>query len=937
LAQIRALLGATRLLTLTGAGGSGKTRLALEAVSEGTPAEDVVWVELAGLDDPELLSQHIAESARFPDEVRTVESLAPLLSGRRVLLVLDNCEHLVDACASLAGTLLRACPDLRILATSREALGVRGERAWLVPPLALPAPGAGEDAIGQSEAVRLFVERARDVAPAFELTPANIRAVVGICETLDGIPLAIELAASRVRVLSASQILDRLVASLDLLSSGRRGVLPRHRTLRAALDWSYELLDADRRRLLHRLSVFRGGATLESVEAVCADDADERARILDTLASLVDRSLVTVREQDDEVRYGLLETVRQYARERLDASGETNQVRQRHAATFSALAAEAEPHLTLPTRPRWIARLLADMDNVRETLAWTRDHAPAEHVVLVGRLWWLWFSTRHWQEAGRWLAEALALAEAQLPGRPRAALLFARGALLALQAHAEEPRVLLEEAARLARAVGEPRLEAYALNYLGMTYAGEGRAEGLDPCRRAEAWFREHEDLYGLRLALLLQGSAAMGQGLLDEAKRLNAEGVQVARRFGLDREVAIALQNLAAVHLRAGEHAEAERLVVEALAASRRDPSYYFIAVGLYYLAEAVGRRGDPLQAARLLGAAEALAETIGMTFFAQDRARMAAALPRFREAAGEGTFEQARADARLVPLDDVLRDVCERAPEGRGPEAPPPAPCDVAPQDLDVRLLGGFEVRVAGTPVSPDAWSYAKPRELMALLAAQREGATRDQLGSALWPDAAPSRVKNSFHVTLHHLRKALQRSAWVVQEGERYRISREVPVSIDAHRFEAAANQAMSRLRAWEAEGAPRAGVASCVGSLEGALALYAGDLLDGEVVSAWAEDWRDRLRRRAVDLHLAAGRALEKAGDRAAAADAFAAATARDPMAEEGHRGLMRCWAAGGERARALAHYEALSDLLEERLDVTPDPETEALALALRGGA
>jgi DNA-binding SARP family transcriptional activator len=663
--------------------------------------------------------------------------------------------------------------------------------------------------------------------------------------------------------------------------------------------------------------------------------------MLDALASLVDRSLVTVREHDGEARYGLLETVRQYALERLEASGESDPVRGRHAAFFAALAAEAEPHLTRATRPRWIARLLPELDNLREALSWTRDHAPGEHVVLVGRLWWFWFSTRHWAEGGRWLADALALPEADLPGPPRAALLFARGALLALQARADEPRPFLEEAATLARAAGDGRLEAYALNYLAMTYAGEGRAEALEPCRRAEAWFREHGDLYGLRLALLLQGSAAMGLGMLDESKRLNREGVEVARRFGLDRELSIALQNLAAVHLRAGEHAEAERLVREALEASRRDPSHYFIAVGLLFLAEAIGHRGEHLPSARLLGAAEALAETIGLTFFRQDRERLALWLPLVREAVGEAAFERARAEGRVLSAEQALTEACRGADDREAqrasvPAADPPSGRE-APPDLTVGLLGSFEALVAGVPIPAETWSYAKPRELLALLVSQRDGATRDQMARMLWPEAAPSRLKNSFHVTLHHLRKALDRPGWVVQEGDRYRIAPEVAVEVDAHRFEDAAGRALAKARTWQAEGRPPAGAGAALETLEQAIGLYAGDLLGGEVGAAWAEEWRDRLRRRAVDVHVALGRACEQLGRVDDALRAFTAAVAREPLGEEAHRGLMRCWAASGERARALAHYQDLAELLRERLDVTPDPETVSLAEALRRGA
>jgi non-specific serine/threonine protein kinase len=949
LERIRSLLQGTRLLTLTGAGGSGKTRLALETVTGGRAGHDVAWVELSSLEDPALLPQHVAESAGFPDEVPTARALAQLLHGHPRLLVLDNCEHLVDACADLATSLLQACPDLKILATSREALGVRGERAWLVPPLALPDPEAGEDGIRASEAVRLFVDRARDVAPDFTLGPGNAPTVAAICHALDGIPLAIELAAARVRVLSVGQILERLGASLDLLAAGSRTTLPRHRTLRAALDWSYDLLDDDRRILLHRMSVFRGGATLDAVESICAEGEDARIGMLDALASLVDRSLVVVREQNGEARYRLLETVRQYAVERLGVSGGEDDIRRRHAAYFSSLAAEAEPHLTLPSRPGWLARLLAELDNLREALAWTRHRAPADHVVLVGRLWWFWFSTRHWAEGGRWISEALGLPEAAEPGHPRAALLFARGALLGLQAHTTEPRALLEEAVHLAEASGDQRLAAYARNYLGMTWAGEGRNEALEPCRQAEAWFRENGDLYGLRLALLLQGSAAMGAGRLDDAKRLNREGVEVARRFGLDRELSIALQNLAAVHLRCGEFAEARRLVREALSACSRDPSHYFMAIGIAFLAEATGHLGDPLGAARLFGCADALGDSMGITFFRQDRDRWEEAIPRFRQAAGAAAFDAARAEGRLLSWDQVIQEVMAgadtrpeagAAPADGTPAGSPAPPIAEAPETppgvaLSVSLLGGFRAAVEGEQVPTERWSYAKPRELLALMALHPEGVSRDQGARFLWPDAAPSRLKNSFHVTLHHLRKALQRPGWVVQEGDRYRIARDVRAAVDARDFEAAAGRALSHARRWEDEGGHSSSSSATAEVLRAALALYGGDLLEGETAGVWAEEWRDRLRRRAVDLGLTLGRILEETGQHEAAAEAYGQAVSRDALAEEGHRGLMRCWAATGGRGRAVAHYGSVVALLREALDVEPDPETEALARSLRG--
>lgn len=300
IATVRGLLEQTRLLTLTGAGGSGKSRLALEVVRQVASEfpHGVGWVELAALSNPDLVPQQVAAALGLREEGgrSRIEALLEWLRDRSLLLVLDNCEHLVDACATLADTLLRGCPGLKVLATSREALAVAGERAWLVPPLSLPAaePASARER-AEAEAVQLFVERAQAVLPTFELTDANAAAVAEICRRLDGIPLALELAAARVKVLSPEQIRDRLGDAFRLLTSGGRTALPRHRTLRAAIDWSYDLLEEPKQLLLQRLSVFSGGFTIEAAEAVCAGGPIESWEVLDLLAQLVDRSLVVMR------------------------------------------------------------------------------------------------------------------------------------------------------------------------------------------------------------------------------------------------------------------------------------------------------------------------------------------------------------------------------------------------------------------------------------------------------------------------------------------------------------------------------------------------------------------------------------------------------------------------------------------------------------------
>jgi predicted ATPase/DNA-binding SARP family transcriptional activator len=969
LAELERLLGDVRLLTLTGAGGSGKTRLAQELVARpGVAGRGVAWVELASLDDPALIPQRVAETFGVRDEVTGPTPLMGLLRSRSGVLVLDNCEHLVEACAELVHELLRGCPRLAVLATSREALGVRGERAWLVPPL--------ED----GEAVRLFVDRARDLVPGFELTPATRPAVTEICRRLDGIPLAIELAAARVRVLSVDQIRQRLDDAFRLLTAGGRTAIPRHRTLRATIDWSHDLLRDESKVFFRRQAVFRDGFTLEAAEAVCAGDGIGADDILDLIARLVDRSLLTVREHRGFARYAPLETVRQYAAERLTESGEEATVRRRHAEHVFGLVAAAAAHATGPGRRAAFDALAPEMENIREALHWTHEHDGALHVRLAGRLGWFWFAVGHWAEGRRWMEGALALPDAGSRGRDRAQLLFAAGAIAALQADIAAARPWLQEAAALSAEIGADDIVAYALNYLGMTYSGQGSAEGEIHCRRAEAWFREAGDDYGLRLALLLIGMAQVFSGRAADGIRTTEEAVAVARRFGQDRELSVSLQNLALLNILVGQVAAAEPLLLEALAAARRDPSLFFIATTLDGLGEVRIRQGRVAEGGRIIGAAEGVRDLIAAPRFAVNQKRLDALFQTLAASPDGPAFETARAEGRGVSMEAILEEVlsggstpgrgdertdsaeASRAPAGtvlisgsaqpagaapttgstptadfapspgrssapspgRSSALPPELASEsatAAAADLHIAALGSLRVTVRRRPLEPDAWPFAKPKELLVLLALHPAGRTREEVGRALWPGASPSQVKNSFHVALHHLRRTLGGPEWVVIEGERYRLSPAITIELDADRFEREARAALRE------DGADPA-------RLRAVLELHRGDLLEDDPVGAWVDDHRDRLRRLAVDLGLALGSALEARGDAAAAAETYHAIAVREELDEEAQRRLMRVWAAAGDRVRALRHYERLVALLRDELDADPEPETVRVGEALR---
>jgi predicted ATPase len=372
-------------LTLTGAGGSGKSRLALEVARDlaGTYPDGVWMVELAPLSEDALVPQAVAGvlGVREQPDRPLTSTLVEALRGKEVLLVLDNCEHLIEAAAHLVDVLLDSCPRLRILATSREALGVTGEVKWLVPSLSVPdirrPLTVGE--LERSESARLFAERARQRNPAFALTPGNARAVAEICARLDGLPLAIELAAARTKLLPPQAMLARLGSRLKLLVGGARDLPERHRTLRATIEWSYELLDEGEKTLFARLSVFSGGLTLEALEAVCDAEGDLSVDVLEGFSSLLDKNLIGEEEgMEGEPRFVMLETIHEYARERLEENGEAEEVRRLHAEYFLALAEEAEPELWGPEDTAWIERLEAEHDNMRSALSWALGGADVE-------------------------------------------------------------------------------------------------------------------------------------------------------------------------------------------------------------------------------------------------------------------------------------------------------------------------------------------------------------------------------------------------------------------------------------------------------------------------------------------------------------------------------------------------------------------------------
>jgi predicted ATPase/DNA-binding NarL/FixJ family response regulator len=631
--EARALLRRTRLLTLTGPGGIGKTRLALEVAAElvADYPQGVWFVDLAPLDDPTLVAGAIAEAGGVPERlgVPADATLVELIGDRRILLLLDNCEHLVVACADLADTLLRACSGLRILATTRELLGIAGEVTVAVPALTLPLEDATPTvALASFEAVRLFEDRATATRPEFELTRANVAAVVRVCRRIDGLPLAIELAAARLRTLTPEQIADRLDDRFTLLSRGNRAAVPRHQTLAATIDWSYDLLTEPERALFRRLSVFSGGWTLSAAESVCCHSSGSasqspRRNVFDTLARLVDQSLVLVDMASGDARYRFLETIRQYAHDRLlEAGGEADKASRAHARYFLALAEAAEPWLYRSDGPSWMAQLTTEHDNLRAAYRWALDAAETEVALRFGAsLYRFWRQRGHVREGRQWLAQALAAAGTDPPKRGASQLARARalngaGVLARGAGDFAAAWPLLAESLALFETLGDEEQIANVEQNLGLVLfrLGERNAARahLQSClarlRRLDT--EEHAHSVSMFGCLNVLGMLALQEGDLATALAIAREAEAYSRVGGSPHFMAHALIEVGIVHLTLAEPTLAAPALREALALAAGAADRWCTLQALHALACVGAATGETRRAAVLSAAFRALGD---------------------------------------------------------------------------------------------------------------------------------------------------------------------------------------------------------------------------------------------------------------------------------------------------------------------------------------
>ena len=642
-AEVKSLLATVRLLTLTGVGGCGKTRLALRVAADLLKEypDGVWWVEWAVLADPVLVPHAVAEALSVKEEPgqALMKSLSDFLRRKNLLLVLDNCEHLLDASAQLTHELLQASPELSILVTSRESLGLAGETVWPVPPLSMPEALSQlqPEILKQYEAVSLFVERARASQPGFRLTPETALSVAQVCQQLEGIPLAIELAAARAKVLSVEQIAARLDDRFRLLTGGSRVVLPRQQTLQATMDWSFQLLSEPERIVLRRLSVFVGGFTLEAAEDVCADEAPtlpsparagegsrtaaplscpsggevaagrsggqtrglnplsiEAHAVLDLLTQLVEKSLVIV-QPGAQARYRLLETVRQYSSGKLQQSGEESLLRERHLDWFLTLAEQAEPELQGPKQAERLKQLAMDYDNLRAALRWSLAAVGREAGLrLAGALWPFWFVRGYWSEGRQWLERALTQS-AGASAVVKAKALSAVGMVTMSQCDFPRARVYYEEVLALQRQLGDQKGIAASLHSLGLVAWQQGNNAAARLLLEESLKIRQElEDQQGLATSLNALGVVAYAEGNYALAGIFFEQALEKFRIVGEKRYVGITLHNLGNVAMQQSDYEKARSLHEQSLVIRQELGDKWGIAYTLLSLGTTAGRQGE-------------------------------------------------------------------------------------------------------------------------------------------------------------------------------------------------------------------------------------------------------------------------------------------------------------------------------------------------------
>jgi len=996
---IAAALDASRLVTVMGPAGVGKTRLALAVAARVQPrfGGRAWWVELAPVAREDMAAQAIADAigARDASGLDLTESIAARIADHPALIVLDNCEHLTAGCREVADRLLTMCPGLHLLATSREPLGAGGESRWPLPPLV------------DLEAVQFFLDRARAVLPGFEITDTNAELVGQLCRRLDGLPLAIELAAAKLRVMAVSQVLAGLDDVFKLLVGGRRGAPARHQTLAAALDWSYDMLQPAEQAALRRLSVFAGSFCLAAAQQVATLAGADPADVLDLLARLVDRSLLVVEHAPEQARYRMLATVRQYGAQRLAEAGEHPAAGQAMFAWYLDLAERTETELTGPGQAQAAERLQDEAHNLRAVLQAARDRKDVTGTLrLATALVGFWYLRGHYREGRDWLDWALA-APAGAPAGVRAKALGGSGMLAHLQCEYPAAVRRLEGALARYRELGDRRGAAGILQALGSVAREQSRyararelheeslaefealgdrhgvatahdslgfaawlegdfAGATAKCTQALAAFTELGDVEGAAGAELSLGVAAMYRGEHETAAAALARSGKLAEEVGFREGVAWALHERGLLAVRRGEPG-APALLHEALRIHRDLGDRWRVASVLDDLAAAAlaAQPPGPARAARLLGAAQRIREAIGTTVAPCERPDHARTEAAAREALGDAGFTDLVRAGAAGPLDEALA--------GRGSPAAAPVPRDVGAPAVPGPAFSAERGPAAGQrpPGQPPSGAPAGAAVLPGPAPAGAGPPAGEALGLTLlgqatvrlggrlltaadWGYAKPRELLCLFASSPPLARQQIGVALWPDLAERQLRNAlhsalRQLRRTLgDAGWIGFADGRyALDDSRPLECDlhdferalAAARAArsPAAALPPLRRAIAAYGGDFLAGGTAGDWAAARRAGLRRDYEHALGAAGGLLVAGGRLHEAIEVYQRAIAHEPLDEAAHRALMECWAAAGQPGRALRHYGELRELLHAEVGGAPAAQTAALYARLRDAA
>jgi predicted ATPase/DNA-binding CsgD family transcriptional regulator len=657
IAEIRHLLKDNRLLTLTGPGGTGKTRLALVIAAEAAQdfKDGVTFIDLAPVSDTTLVVKAVAHTLGVMENPSETlwDTVKRVLTEQVHFLVMDNFEQVIES-APIIPQLLASAPRAKILVTSREALRVAGEQEYAVPPLTLPAHAVvSTQDLAQSEATSLFVQRVKMVLPNFQITDENAVLIAKICARLDGLPLAIELAAAQAKVLSPAAMLARLDKRLNTLTGGSRDAPARQQTLRSAIEWSYNLLDESEKTLFARLAVFRGGLSLEAVEAICGDGL--HIDVLNGLSSLVDKSLVQRKTSTaGEPRFEMLETLHEFARERLIESNEAEAIRLRHADYFVMLAERAEPELQLAQQRRWFQILEREHDNLRIALDWSLNSGEiAIGLRIAGALRLFWFAYGYHAEGYDWTRRLLnRMGEAPVALYPK---FLMSAATMASFVDIDTGTRLYTRAAEAARSAGDQPQLAWALALIGSTLFAEP-VKATQLVEQGLSLFQKMDDKPGIAQALNMLGEIARNSGDDARARRFYEEALVLTKQIGDSRRIYVLVAGLAIIARHEGDHRRAVDLIRMGVRYVDETSNRYDVACDLAVIAASIAALGQPQQAAHLLGFSEATLENIGAFYQPTDQPEIDSNIAAVRALLGEATFEAAWAEGRKMTLEHAV-----------------------------------------------------------------------------------------------------------------------------------------------------------------------------------------------------------------------------------------------------------------------------------------